>query len=178
MVTGLRLPLLLALLLLLAACGTSSKETQVRKAAGFVSPPTKKVLYVVPFLTVMVPPEVEEGIFDLFVDSLNAGGQSREYDFVILKEGLDRIDAEWLAQQDYLTGEIYGYVEDSGCCSTAIRVKSRLQLHQTGHEEPTLTIEYPREIFFEHDYSTLEQERRKLAEEIATTLATRLLAAI
>ncbi len=178
MVTGLRLPLVLALLVLLAACGSGSKEVQVRKAAGFVSPPEKKALYVVPFVTIMVPPEVEEGIFDRFVDALNAGGETRDYEFVILKEELERIDAEWLAQQDYITGEIYGYVEDSGCCSTAIRVKSRLQLRQSGQEAPTLTIEYPREIFFEHDYATLEQERRKLAEDIATTLATRLLAAI
>jgi len=177
-VKGLRLPLVLTLLVLLVACGSGSKEAQVRKAAGFVSPPEKKVLYVVPFLTVMVPPEVEEEIFDLFVDSLNAGGESRKYNFVILKEELDSIDAEWLSQQDYLTGEIYGYVEESGCCSTAIRVKSRLQLLQAGQEVPTLTIEYPRETFFEHDYTTIEQERRKLAEDIATTLATRLLAAI
>jgi len=177
MVTGLRLSLVLALLLLLAACG-GGKDARVHKASGFVSPPGKKVLYVVPFVTIMVPREVEEGIFDRFVDSLNTGGKSREYDFVILKEELDRIDAGWLAQQDYITGEIYGYVEDSGCCSTAIRVKSRLQLHQPGQQTPTLTIEYPRELFFEHDYTTIEQERRKLAEDIATTLATRLLAAI
>jgi len=178
MVNGLRLPLVLTLLVLLAACGTGAREAQVRKAAGFVSPPERKVLYVVPFLTVMVPPEVEEGIFDRFVDALNAGGEGREYDFVILKEEFEKIDPEWLAQQDYITGEIYGYVEDAGCCSTAIRVKSRLQWHQAGQEAPTLTIEYPRELFFEHDYTTLEQERRKLAEDIATTLATRLLAAI
>lgn len=168
--------LLLALLGFLAGCG--SNGPQLRKAESFAAPPEKKILFVVPFVTVMVPAEVEEEVFDRFVDRLNAGGQSLEYAFIILKEGLETVDPEWLAQQNYLTGEIYGYVEDAGCCSTTIRVRSRLQLRQPGQETPTLTLEYPREIYFEHDFSTLEQERRKLAENIAATLANQLLTAL
>lgn len=168
----------LALCLLLLTLGCSTPALQVRQEATFASPPEKRVLFVVPFTTVMVPPEVQEGIFDRFVDALNAGGQLREYDFVILKEGIGTIDAAWLAQQDYITGEVFGYVEESGCCSTAIRLKSRLQLRQPGQETPTLTIEYPRQIFFEHDYTTVELERRRLADDVATTLAQRLLAAL
>jgi len=167
---------LLLVLALLTGCG--GKGAQLRKAEEFSAPAEKKNLYVVPFTTVMVPVEVEEGIFDRFVDALNAGGQPLEYDFFILKEGLEAVDPQWLRQQDYLTGEIYAYVEDSGCCSTTIRVKSRLQFHQPDRENPTLTLEYPREIFFEHDYSSIEEERRKLADDIATTLANRLLQAL
>lgn len=170
------IPVLLVLLIFVAGCG--SRGPQLRKAEGFAAPFEKKVLYVVPFVTVMVPAEVEEEVFDRFVDRLNAGGQPLEFAFVILKEGLETVDPEWLAQQDYLTGEIYGYVEDSGCCSTAIRVKSRLQLHQPGQDAPTLTLEYPRELYFEHDYTSLEQERRRLAENIAATLANQLLHAL
>lgn len=176
MVRRLRPALLLTLLLLVAGC--SATAPQVRREAGFAPPVEPKVLYVVPFVTVMVPPEVQEGVFDLFVDALNAEGRTRRHDFVILKEGAEGVDPGWLAGQNYITGEIFGYVEESGCCSTTIRVKSRLQLHQPGQAAPTLLLEYPQEVFFEHDYSSAEQERRKLAAQIATTLAARLLAAL
>lgn len=161
------------LLVLLAGCG--AKGPQLRKAKDFASPAEKKVLYVVPFVTVMVPGDVEEGTFDRFVDLLNAGAQPKEFDFVILKEDLEKVDPAWLKEQNYLTGEIYGYVEDTGCCSTNIRVKSRLELHQPGLEIPTLTLEYPLERYFEHDYTSIPEERRKLAEVIASTLANQLL---
>lgn len=166
--------MLASLLLLLAACSTSSK-TAVRKEQAFAVVPPNESLYVVPFTTVMVPREVDEGIFDEFVDALIAGGDSQQYDFVILKRGLDTIDAEWLASHYYITGDLFAYVEDSGCCNTTIRSRSRLRLFQPGQSEATLVMEYPREIFFDHDYSTISQQRQRLAKDIATTLAGKLL---
>jgi len=167
--------LLFLVVLFLTGC-TSSPV--VRRDVAFTPPPAKETIYVIPFTTIMVPVAIEEGIFDLFVDTLNAGGQFLEYDFVILKEGLSRVDPQWLSEHNYVTGDIFGYVEESGCCSTVIRLKSRLQFHQTGKEEPTLSVDYPRETFFEHDYSNVEVERQKLADDVARTLATRLLDAL
>lgn len=171
-----RTPLILLLLSLLWGC--SAPTPSLRKETGFSPRPEKAVLFVAPFTTVMVPPEVEEGVFDLFVDALNSAAGESSPEFVILKGGVAGVDPSWLGDQHYLTGEIFGYVEESGCCSTAIRLKSRIQLHQPGSDAPTLRLEYPREIFFDHDYSTVEAERRKLAEDIATTLARRFLDAL
>lgn len=165
--------LLTGLCLLLAACGGS--KTAVRKEQTFTVVPPHESLYVVPFTTVMVPGEVNESIFDEFVDALIAGAGSRQYDFIILKRGLDQIDAEWLGSHYYITGDLFAYVEDGGCCNTTIRSRSRLRLYQPGQSEPTLVMEYPREIFFDHDYSTIAAQRYRLAKDIATTLANKLL---
>lgn len=168
---------ILALLFTLL-CGCASPSPTLRKEASFAPRPEREVLFVAPFTTIMVPAEVEEGVFDLFVDALNSAAGEGVPEFVILKGGLDGVDPQWLGDQHYLTGEIFGYVEESGCCSTAIRLKSRVQLHQPGSDVPTLHLEYPREIFFDHDFSTVEVERRKLTEDIASTLARRLLDAL
>lgn len=165
----------LLLLLFLFFWGCSPSSPSVRKTGEFSPKPEKEVLFVIPFTTVMVPAEVEEGIFDLFVDALNERSTETNYEFIILKGGADGVDSAWLADQHYLTGEIFGYVEDSGCCSTSIRIKSRVHLHQPGSDQPTLVLEYPREIFFDHDFSTIEAERSKLAGDVATTLAGRLI---
>lgn len=162
-------------LLFLAACTAPSHQ---EKRAAFTPPPRRDVIYVVPFTTIMVPPQVAADIFDRFIDALNDGGEKRQDSFVVLKGGAGSVSPAWLRQQNYVTGQIFGYVEESGCCSTDIRVKSRLQLHQPGSAPPTLVLDYPRDDFFDKDYSTLTKERRKLAANIAGTLASRLLAAI
>lgn len=165
----------LLLCTLLSACAVSGLHSD--KSAAFTRP-ADKMLYVLPFLTIMVPAEVEEGVFDRFVDVLNAQGASSGYEFVILKEDIDTIDPAELASRNYLTGEIYGYVEESGCCSTSMRLKSRARLFQPGQSEPTLELAYPKEVFFEHDYSSIDSERRKLAADISTALAEAVLTAL
>ena len=42
-------------------------------------------------------------------------------------------------------------------------------------EAPVLNFEYPVKAFFDHDRSSLEIERARLAEDIATTLADELM---
>lgn len=166
------LMLLSCALLLLAGC---AQKPAVRTGDNFAVVPRDEKLYVVPFTTVMVPREVEEGIFDQFIDALNAKGESSRYEFVILKQDLASIGSDWLSSHYYLTGDLFAYVEDSGCCSTTIRSRSRLKLFQPGQSEPTLVMEYPREIFFEHDYSSVHVQRQRLAADIANTLAQKLL---
>lgn len=137
-----------------------------------------QTIYLVPFTTVMVPMPVAEAVFDLFVETLNASGPAAGYEFVILKDDLDRVDPAWLRKATYVTGEIFGYVEESGCCSTDIRSKSRLALYRPGSSEPKLRHEYPAKAFFDHDYSTLAAERKKLAERISHDLSHRLIQAL
>lgn len=141
-------------------------------------PGERDEIYLVPFTTVMVPDAVVETIFDRFVEAMNADGLAEQYNFVILKGGLDSVDSDWRRDHDYVTGEVFGYVEESGCCSTDIRAKSRVAFHRAGRETPTLRHEYPVKTFFDHDYSTIDKERRKLAELIADELAGKVRAAL
>ncbi len=140
--------------------------------------PEPGVIYVVPFVSVMVPGEVDELIFDRFVDLLNERGESPGLKFVILKEGLRTVGFDWLSLRKYVTGEIYAYVEDSGCCNTDLRARARLTYFRPNQEDPEFRFEYPVEIFFDHDRSTIEVERVNLAENIAETLAAELFKAL
>ncbi len=137
--------------------------------------PEPGVIYVVPFVAVMVPAEVNARVFDQFVDTLNREGEVLGVQFVILKEGLERVPPHWLSVRKYVTGEIYAYVEDSGCCSTDLRTKARLTYRRPSQKVPTFGFEYPVKRFFDHDRSTLDVERVKLADDIAGTLANELL---
>jgi hypothetical protein len=137
-----------------------------------------KQLYIVPFDTIMVPGEVSEGLFDLFVDRLNLKGAQKGVEFIILKQGVEQVDADWLAGREYLTGEVFAYIEDAGSTMTDIKARSRIRLYQPGGSEPALHIDFPTELFYQNDYSSLAAERRKLADEIAVTLADRFLAAL
>lgn len=137
-----------------------------------------ETIYLVPFTTIMVPQPVAEAVFDQFVETLNENGGPAGYQFVILKDELEQVDPTWLRKATYVTGEIFGYVEESGCCSTDIRSKSRLALYRPGASEPKMRHEYPAKAFFDHDYSTIEAERKKLAERISLDLSRQLLKAL
>jgi hypothetical protein len=162
----------IAISLLLAACllsGCAPSSAIVQRNVDLKAPPAGETLYVVPFAAVMVPQEIVDGIFDRLVDELNATAPNGA-PVVILKRDLKEIDATWLADKYYLTGELFGYVRDSGCCSTELRLRTRVNYHQPGNERPTLTITCPREELFDHDSSTFDIERQKLIDELTQTL--------
>ena len=162
-------------MLCLAACAAES--ITVEKKAGFVLRPDIQVIYIAPFRTVMVPAPVADPLFDTFVDELNRRGeQSPEdrYSFIILKKKLSEIDGEQLARHHYLTGEVYGFLEDSGSNSTTIQIQARLQLFQPNSEDSTLTIHDSDELYFDHDQATLPEKRQEIAQRVAHRLAARL----
>ncbi len=140
--------------------------------------PEPGVVYVVPFVSVMVPNEVDARVFDQFIDTLNRESEALNLQFVILKEGLQRVSPQWLSIRKYVTGEIYAYVEDSGCCSTDLRTKARLSYYRPHQDTPAFGFEYPVKSFFDHDRSTLGIERAKLSDDIAVALASELLKAL
>ena len=156
---------------ILAACSFGVK---VEQKEGFVPRTQPQTVFVVPFTTIMVPVEVTEGLFDRFIDNLNEVHARDGLEYVILKQGLDVIDAAWLSKRDYVTGEIFAYVEEIGSSTASIRAKSRISLFQAGQSEPTLRLDYPVEVFYEKDYTLLEDARRKLAEKISVSMAQKL----
>ncbi len=165
--------LLLAIIwsVLLAAC---SMDVNMEQKESFVPRTQPQIIYVVPFTTIMVPDEVAEGLFDRFVDILNEVQAQDGLEYVILKQGLDPIDASWLSKRDYVTGEVFAYVEEIGSSTGSIRAKSRISLFQAGQAEPTLQLDYPVDVFYEKDYSSLEDVRRRLADKISGSMAQKL----
>jgi hypothetical protein len=139
-----------------------------------VAPP--QTLYIIPFLNVMIPAEVSSQLFDAFIDQMMTAGEQSGMQIRILKKDIDLIDKEWLARQFFVTGELFDYIEDSGCCSTEIEAKVRVYLYQPGSISPKEEIVVPGDIFFAHDISTLEKERLLLANRMALELSQQLIA--
>lgn len=157
--------------LFLTAC---SAGVELNQKEGFTPRTQPQTVFVVPFTTIMVPDEVSAGLFDRFVDQLNTLQNQKGLEYIILKQGREAIDAQWLNARDYVTGEVFAYVEEVGSSTASIRAKSRISLFQTGQAGPTLQLDYPVEIFYEKDYATLAEIRQKLAVKIADNLSLRL----
>ena len=98
--------------------------------------------------------------------------------YTILKQGLEQIDPAWITERDYLTGEIFAYVEEIGSTVTDIRARGRIRLYQPGRPEATLEITLPAESFYENNYSTLPKQRLELARKLSADLASQLLTAL
>jgi hypothetical protein len=127
----------------------------------------------------MVPTDVSESVFNDLVDALNDTRPiTGVTTFIILKDDLASMNQEWLARQVYLTGDIWSYQENTGCCSTALQIKARMNLFQSGSKDPVLTITIPQERFFEHDRSTLEKERTLLARDLSREMYYQLVSAL
>ena len=157
--------------LLLAACSFGVK---MERGEGFAPLTQPQTIFVAPFTTIMVPDEVSEGLFDRFIDSLNASQSEDDLMYIILKQGIDSIDPAWLTTHDYVTGEVFAYVEEIGSSTASIRAKNRIRLFQVGQAEPTLRLDYPVEVFYEKDYLSLGDARLKLAVKISDTMARKL----
>ena len=139
---------------------------------------TPKTIFIVPFLNVMVPDTYSTTLFDSFVDQLISFGDQHDIKIRILKQDIGAVDKEWLGQQFFITGETFGYLEDSGCCSTEIEVKARIYSYRPGSVEPDQEIVVPDDTFFDHDVTTLEKERVLLARRMAQELAMKFLSSL
>ena len=163
------LMVLAALLLMMTGCAASPR---IRNYGVLDPRQEREVLYIVPFDATLVPPDFGEPVFNQFVDLLNAGRkQTRVGRFVILKEELKEVEPAWLIKQIYVSGDIWGYVENSGCCSTDMKVKSRIYLYEPGKNSPTFEVFVPVESFFEHDRSTSAAARARMGGRLARELA-------
>lgn len=167
----------LALLLFItAAC---AKNTTVRDFGTFDPKIHRDALYIVPFNTTLIPPDVGEPVFNEFVDILNSLRQKTNIaNFVIMKEDLKEIEPAWLVKQSYMSGDVWGFVESSGCCSTEMKLKSRIYLYEAGKTIPSLEISVPVEDFFEHDRMSKTNAKMRLSKKLAQELANAILSRI
>lgn len=168
--------LALQVVLLLTGCGPATK---ISVAPDFKQGPEQEAVYIVPFVTTLVPENFSDAVFNAYVDDLNDNHtQTNATWFSIIKEDLKNVDQQWLAKQFYITGEIWSYIENAGCCSTELRVKARLQFFEVGKKEPSMEVYIPLESFFDHDRSTLAVERDRLAARLAREMTVQTLKAL
>lgn len=160
---------LLLVLLLLSACSAAPK---IKDYSLFDPKLERGAVYIVPFDATLVPSDFGAPIFNQFVDILNARRkQTKVSRFVILKEDLKEVESAWLIKQTYISGDIWGYVETSGCCSTEMRVKSRINLYEPGKNDPTFEVFVPVESYFEHDRHDIVVAKDQLGKKLAHDLA-------
>jgi hypothetical protein len=161
--------LLFTAILLMSGCAA----TPVTKDYALLDPKVEReFLYIVPFDATLVPPDFGEPIFNQFVDLLNSRRkQTKVGRFVILKEELKDVEPAWLIKQIYISGDIWGYVETSGCCSTDMKVKSRIYLFEPGKNNPTFEVFVPGAHFFDHDRSDITAAKARLGSKLAQDLA-------
>ena len=155
------------LLILLVPSSSFSADETVEQALP-------ETLYVIPFLNVMIPTDLSSSLFDAFVDEMMKADAGAGITVRILKQDIDSVDKSWLAQQYFVTGEVFDYAEDSGCCSTELEARARIYYYEPGVIDPAAEIVVPGEVFFDHDISTRDKERARLGSRMAEKLAGKL----
>lgn len=164
----LRLLSLLLLLLLLSAC-SSSRVTHSSPAFSIAT--NQKMLPIMPFTATLVPPQLSEAIFNDFVDGMNENqAQAGVSWFGIVKDDIAALEKVLPPSHIFINGEIWSYIENAGCCSTELRIKSRVRVYRLLSRELLWEAEFPLERFFEHDNSTLAVERTKLGKSLTDAM--------
>jgi len=167
--------LLLAVVSLLVVGGCAS-ENRVLVARSFTVPATQEVLPILPFAGTLVPETFSTAVFDNCVDILNDNhAQTSIKWFSIIKDDLQEVTKALPPDHLYVAGELWSYIENSGCCSTELQVKTRVRVLKAGTQEQLFEAEIPMSSFFEHDRSTLTTERSRLAMRLSREMAAQIL---
>ncbi len=167
--------LLLALVSLLLVVGCAG-ENRVLVARSFTVPATQEVLPILPFAGTLVPETFSTAVFDNCVDILNDNSAQTSIKwFSIIKDDLQEVTKSLPPDHLYVAGELWSYIENSGCCSTELQVKARVRVLKAGTQEQLFEAEIPMSSFFEHDRSTLTTERSRLAMRLSREMAAQIL---
>jgi hypothetical protein len=172
-----RLLYVLLLTTFLTACSTMPAY-RVERTVDLQRPAEGTILYFVPFQPVLAPIELSSDLFNQIVDGFDGAAAGSGLSALILKREVASVDPAWLGQQYYVTGSVFAYGQDSGCCSTEIKLSTRLQLYQPNTPYPVLRIDRPYQILFDHDRSNLEIEWEQMITSLAEQLRNALLAEI
>lgn len=168
---------LLLLLIVLAGCSRTAPY-RIERTGELQRPEGDTILYFVPFQTALVPEEIANDLFNQMVDDFDGAAAGSGLTALILKPELTTVDSNWLTQQYYVTGDVYAYAQDSGCCSTEIKLQTRIHLYQPNTPAPVMQVELPYRILFDHDRSNLEAEQNRMAATLAEQLRSAILAEV
>jgi hypothetical protein len=167
---------LLFVVVSLLVLGGCASENRVLVARSFTVPATQEVLPILPFVGTLVPETFSTAVFDNCVDILNDNhAQTSIKWFSIIKDDLQEVTKALPPDHLYVAGELWSYIESSGCCSTELQVKARVRVLKAGTQEQLYEAEIPMSSFFEHDRSTLTTERSRLAMRLSSEMAAQIL---
>jgi hypothetical protein len=172
-----RLLFFLLLTTFLAGCSTVPSY-RIERTVDLQRPAEGTTLYFVPFQPVLAPIDLTSDLFNQIIDGFDGAAAGSGLSALILKREVASVDSAWLAQQYYVTGSVFAYGQDSGCCSTEIKLNTRMQLYQPGTPYPVLRIDLPYRILFDHDRSNIELEWERMTTALAEQLRSALLAEI
>ena len=152
---------------------------RIQTSQAFTIAQNQKMVPIVPFANTLVPAQFSEMVFNDFVDGLNDNQKQAGFSwFGIVKDDLKELEKVLQPTHVYISGEIWSYIENSGCCSTEIRVKSRLRIYRVNSRELLWEAEIPLDSFFEHDASTFPLEREKIGKRLSNTMVKETLKAL
>lgn len=158
----------LLLLVLLSGCAPGN----IRTSQAFTIATNQTMVPILPFSNTLVPAAFSEAVFNDFVDDMNeTRGKTGFSLFAIIKDDLGKVEKVLTPAHIYISGEIWSYIEDAGCCSTELRVKSRIRIYRVTSRELLWDAEIPMDSFFEHDSSTLAVEREKLGKRLSSSMS-------
>jgi len=160
---------------LLAAC---SPAAHIDKSQDFTAVPATETILVLPVESIMCPADASEAFFDHLVDQLNQRGAADGYTFAILKQDPASLPEQVLAHRVYASAEIYGCLEEVGCCTGEVTMTMRVDLFQPGISTPTLSLRYPSERFFDLERTPSAEARTLLARKTAERAAADLIDAL
>jgi hypothetical protein len=167
-IPSLYVALSLLLLFMVSGCASGPK---VHTSQAFSIAQNQKMMPIVPFANTLVPETFSEMVFNDFVDGMNDKQQQAGFSwFGIVKDDMKELEQILLPTHVYIGGEIWSYIENTGCCSTELRVKSRLRIHRVKSGELLWEAEIPLDGFFEHDKSTFPVEREKLGKSLSAAM--------
>jgi hypothetical protein len=147
------------LLFLFSGCTSGPR---IQSSPAFSIAQNQKMVPIVPFSNTLVPAIFSEAVFNDFVDGMNDNHQQTGFSwFGIVKDDMKELEKVLLPTHIYISGEIWSYIENTGCCSTEMRVKSRLRIFRVQSRVLLWEAEIPLDSFFEHDASTFPVEREK-----------------
>lgn len=161
---------LLPLLFLLFLCACSSSRV-THSSPAFNIATNQKMLPILPFTATLVPPQLAESVFNDFVDGMNENQTKAGFSwFGIVKDDITALEKVLPPSHIFINGEVWSYIENAGCCSTELRIKSRVRVYRLLSRELLWEAEFPMESFFEHDNSTLAAERAKLGRSLSEAM--------
>ena len=108
----------LLFLALLALSGCGNHRTALVSPAYSIAR-SQTVLPVLPFTNILVPDTFAESVFNDFIDTMNdSQGKTGFVRADIIKDDLSDVEKILTPAHVYLTGEIWSYLENAGCCAT------------------------------------------------------------
>lgn len=162
-------PAALSMLLLFLLAGCAAPKIQTSQA--FTIAQNQLMVPIVPFANTLVPETFSTAVFNDFVDGMNENLPKTGFTwFGIVKDDIKELEKVLSPAHIYISGEIWSYIENSGCCSTELRVKSRLRIQRVISRELLWDAEIPVDSFFEHDSSTFPVEREKIAKRLSASM--------